>query len=70
VNESGKLPLPGHKAHHCLALTLHYAQNKDAADTYKPSKSQTHTTLSIERNPFSAQNQTLKSYRVYISPTK
>jgi len=25
---------------------------------------------SIERNPFSAQNQTLRSYRVYISPTK
>jgi len=22
-----------------------------------------------ERNPFSAQNQTLRSYRVYISPT-
>jgi len=27
-------------------------------------------TLSIERNPFLAQNQTLRSYRVYISPTK
>jgi len=27
-------------------------------------------TLSIERNPFSAQNQTLRSYRVYISPKK
>jgi len=27
-------------------------------------------TLSIERNPFSAENQTLRSYRVYISPTK
>jgi len=26
--------------------------------------------LSIERNPFSAQNQTLRSYRRYISPTK
>jgi len=26
--------------------------------------------LSIERNPFSAQNQTLWSYRVYISPTR
>jgi len=26
--------------------------------------------LLIERNPFSAQNQTLRSYRVYISPTK
>jgi len=24
----------------------------------------------MERNPFSAQNQTLRSYRVYISPTK
>jgi len=29
-----------------------------------------HFTLSIERNPFSAKNQTLRSYRVYISPTK
>jgi len=27
-------------------------------------------TLSIERNPFLAQNQILRSYRVYISPTK
>jgi len=27
-------------------------------------------TLSMERNPFSAKNQTLRSYRVYISPTK
>jgi len=27
-------------------------------------------TLSIERNPFSAQNQTLRSYGVYLSPTK
>jgi len=26
--------------------------------------------LSLERKPFSAQNQTLRSYRVYISPTK
>jgi len=26
--------------------------------------------VSIERNPFSAQNQTLRSYRVYILPTK
>jgi len=26
--------------------------------------------LSMERNPFSAQNWTLRSYRVYISPTK
>jgi len=26
--------------------------------------------VSIERNPFSAQNQTLRSYRVHISPTK
>jgi len=26
-------------------------------------------TLSIERNPFPAKNQTLRSYRVYISPT-
>jgi len=26
--------------------------------------------LSMDRNPFSAQNQTLRSYRVYISPTK
>jgi len=26
--------------------------------------------LSKERNLFSAQNQTLRSYRVYISPTK
>jgi len=25
--------------------------------------------LSNESNPFSAQNQTLRSYRVYISPT-
>jgi len=24
----------------------------------------------MERNPFSAKNQTLRSYRVYISPTK
>jgi len=24
----------------------------------------------MEKNPFSAQNQTLRSYRVYISPTK
>jgi len=28
------------------------------------------TFLSMERNPFSAQNQTRRSYRVYISPTK
>jgi len=28
------------------------------------------TSLSVERNPFSAQNQTLRSYREYISPTK
>jgi len=27
-------------------------------------------TLSVEGNPFSAQNQTLRSYRVYVSPTK
>jgi len=27
-------------------------------------------TISMERNAFSAQNQTLRSYRVYISPTK
>jgi len=27
-------------------------------------------TLSIEKNPFSAKNQTLGSYGVYISPTK
>jgi len=27
-------------------------------------------TLSMERNPFSAKNQTLRSYRVYFSPTK
>ena len=27
-------------------------------------------TLSMERNPFSAQNHTLRSYRVYISPTQ
>jgi len=26
--------------------------------------------LSIERNPFPAKNQTLRSYRVYILPTK
>jgi len=26
--------------------------------------------VSIERNPFSAQNQTLRSNGVYISPTK
>jgi len=26
--------------------------------------------MSIERNPLSPQNQTLRSYRVYISPTK
>jgi len=26
--------------------------------------------LSMERNPFSAQNQTLRSCRVYTSPTK
>jgi len=25
--------------------------------------------LSIERNPFSAKNQTLRSYKVFISPT-
>jgi len=24
----------------------------------------------MERNPFSAKNQTLRSYRIYISPTK
>jgi len=29
-----------------------------------------HRVMSIERNPFSAQNRTLRSYRVYISPTK
>jgi len=27
-------------------------------------------TLSIERNPLPAKNQTLRSYRVHISPTK
>jgi len=26
--------------------------------------------LFVEKNPFSAKNQTLSSYRVYISPTK
>jgi len=26
--------------------------------------------MSMERNPFSAQNQTIRSYRAYISPTK
>jgi len=26
--------------------------------------------MSMERNPFSAKNETLRSYRVHISPTK
>jgi len=26
--------------------------------------------LSVERNPFKVKNQTLKSYRVYFSPTR
>jgi len=60
------VPLIGSLLYSILART----HNAWGFSIHHNGKEHTNTcTLSMERNPFSAKNQTLRSYRVYISPT-